>query len=330
MQIISPMATGNGAYIVHKTLETKLSNYCTIPYNPYWTLTPFLLPLFSKKKASIIHSTADYACFFSQRKVPLVVTLHNYVLDPFMQQYSSVLQNIHYQTDLKWFTKMSLQRAEKITSVSCYTAELTKKDLDFNGDIEVISNGIDTQYFYPKDNRSQVKGVSVLFSGNLTQRKGAHWLPQIVEKLNHNAELLYTQGLNKTKLNIEGGRMRDIGKIPYHEMPLLYNSVDILLMPTVREGMSLAVLEAMACGLPVVVTNCSSMPELIDEGKGGFLCPVGDVNIFADRLNLLIENAALRHQMGEYNRAKVEKYFTLQAMVKSYQTLFEKILDEDA
>lgn len=95
-------------------------------------------------------------------------------------------------------------------------------------------------------------------------------------------------------------------------MPQRYHQMDILLMPTVREGLSLAVLEAIDCGLPVVASDCSSLPEQVDPGKGGFLCPVGDVNAFAEKLNLLTESPALRREMGEYNRSKVEKIFNLE------------------
>jgi glycosyltransferase involved in cell wall biosynthesis len=103
--------------------------------------------------------------------------------------------------------------------------------------------------------------------------------------------------------------------------------MDILLMPTVREGFSLSVLEAMASGLPVVASDCSSLPEQIDNGNGGFLCPVGDVNAFAEKINFLADSPKLRREMGEYNRAKVEKMFTLDRMVKEYQELFDEVLD---
>jgi len=89
----------------------------------------------------------------------------------------------------------------------------------------------------------------------------------------------------------------------------------------------LAVAEAMACGLPVVTTNCSSLPELVDDDKGGFLCPLGDVQIFADKINQLADDARLRREMGEYNRARIEKAFTMDRMVKEYQCLFDEVLD---
>jgi glycosyltransferase involved in cell wall biosynthesis len=82
----------------------------------------------------------------------------------------------------------------------------------------------------------------------------------------------------------------------------------------------------MACDLPVVASNCSAIPELIDEGKGGFLCPVGDVDAFAEKINFLADSPKLRREMGEYNRTKVEKMFALDRMVREYQDLFQEVL----
>jgi len=56
------------------------------------------------------------------------------------------------------------------------------------------------------------------------------------------------------------------------------------------------------------------------------LCPIGDVDAFAEKINYLADNPQLRREMGEYNRAKVEKMFTLDKMVGEYQKLFEEVL----
>jgi len=68
---------------------------------------------------------------------------------------------------------------------------------------------------------------------------------------------------------------------------------------------------------------------LIDGGKGGFLCPLGNVNSFAEKINFLADNPELRREMGEYNRVKVEKMFTLERMVAQYQELFEEVLSKN-
>ena len=80
--------------------------------------------------------------------------------------------------------------------------------------------------------------------------------------------------------------------------------------------------------LPVVKTYLSSLPELIDHGKGGFLCPWGDLDAFAERINHLAESPQQRKEMGEYNRAKVERMFTLERMVREYLDLFQHVLEK--
>jgi len=55
-------------------------------------------------------------------------------------------------------------------------------------------------------------------------------------------------------------------------------------------------------------------------------CPVGDVGAFTEKINLLADSPQLRHEMGEYNRSKVEKMFTLDRMVSEYRNLFEQVL----
>lgn len=328
--VLSPMAMGNGAYVVHKSLERAISGYQVIPYNPYRTLFPPSLFLLGRNHpADVIHTTPDYAFFHQRKKVPLVITFHNYVLDRFMRQYSSVLQNIHYQTDLKLFTRMALAKADAVTAVSRFTADLVRKELKPAQDIRVIYNGVDQTMFVPGKRNSNrgTKPLTVLFCGNLTRRKGAQWLGPIADRLGRNIVIAYTSGLRTTELLANHPRLSNIGKVPHQQMPAVYQDADILLFPTVREGFGLAAAEAMSCGLPVVATDCSSMPELIDHGKGGFLCPVGDVDAFAERISHLADSPQQRKEMGEYNRAKVERVFTLERMVREYEELFHEVLE---
>ena len=328
-QILSPMATGNGAFIVHKMIESCIPSYHVIPFSPYRTLFPpslYLLGLSSK--ANIIHTTPDYAFFHRRKNTPLVISFQNYVLDHFMRSHSSFLQKIHYQTDLKIFIKLAIKKADAITSVSKFTADLVKQELQASSNIKVIYNCVDHNLFVPTKNseKRQRKTINVLFCGNLTRRKGAHWLVPIAERLVKNIKILYTSGLRTSGTLVNHLQLQNLGKIPHYEMPAIYQKADILLFPTVREGLPLAGLEAMACGLPVVATDCSSLPELIDQGKGGFLCPLGDVEAFAEKINFLAESPYLRREMGEYNRAKIEKMFTLDQMVEKYMELFEEVI----
>lgn len=326
--IVSPMASGSGAYVVHRLLEHHLPEYRLAGYHPYWTFFPFLLPAtVSMRGASLIHTTPDYAPFFFKKTVPLIITFHNYVLDRWMKPYSTLVQKIHYATDLRLSTRLSLRQAHRITAVSQFTADLVKRDLKISRPIRVIYNGINIDHFTPvRSSGSSRQEVRVFFSGNLTRRKGAHWLPSIAKSLQKNVRIFYTQGLRTRNIWPVMTGLQPLGPVRFEEMPARYHEMDILLMPTVREGFSLAILEAMASGLPVVASNCSSLPEQVDENQGGFLCPVGDVKAFAEKINLLADSPKLRREMGEYNRAKIEKQFTIERMIKEYRRLFEEAL----
>ncbi len=322
------MATGSGAYVVHSLLERHIPGYRVAGYNPYWTLFPFLLPLTASTKcAGLIHTTPDYARFFYRTSIPLILTFHNYVLDRWMKPYCSWVQRVHYSSALRLLIRMALQKAHVVTAVSHFTARIVQHDLNLSRPVRVIYNGVDVNQFTPlSSSRSPRKEFRVFFSGNLNMRKGVHWLASISLHLGNNTRIYYTQGLQARNTLISNPKLQPIGSMPFEDMANCYRQMDLLVMPSVREGFGLAIAEAMACGLPVVASDCSAIPELIDDGMGGFLCPVGDVKAFANKINLLADSPKLRYEMGEYNRAKVEKMFTLDRMVKEYQDLFQEVL----
>lgn len=327
MKILSPMSYGNGAYVVHQDLARQLAGYTIVGYDPRLSYFPFALKrVLRDRPADIIHTVPDYSIFTGRADVPTVVSFQNYVLDSFMRKYSTFLQRLHYMTDLRLMTQRAVQRASVITAVSEFTSKIVRTDLGCTRKIEVIYNGVDTEIFHPRRKRSsRRKPFKVLFSGNLTRRKGAHWLPDVARNLHKNVEILVTRGLRQMAPLYSLNNLRDIGAYRHEDMPDLYRSVDALFLPSVREGLSLAVLEAMACGLPVVTHDSSSMPELIIAGKGGYLCKIGDTDELAGRINLLADSDSLCREMGEYNRARVETLFNLRAMIDGYERIFERL-----
>lgn len=327
MNVVSPMAAGNGAHVVHQLLEKGISGYRVASYNPWLTLFPPVLRAIGRRQpADLIHTTPDYAIWSMRPGVPSVVTLHNYVLDPFMSKYSNALQRLHYQTDLRWFTRRAMERATVLTAVSRFTADLALSDLKMDRDIQIIYNGIDEKNFTPAPSRSPRKRVTVLVSGNVTERKGSQWIIPIADRLNKGIEIVYTKGLRTKSSLPPHPRVRCIGNIPHEQMPELYRQADMLLLPSVREGLPMAVLEAMSCGIPVVATRCSSLPELIEDGVNGYLCEIGDVDEFADKINLFADSPSLRQTAGQANRALIEERFTLDQMISNYRSLFERVM----
>jgi len=285
MKIFSPVPYGSGAQIVHQCLARHIPDYQIATYHPYLTLFPPLLWKFRDKSADVVHAPVDYACFSRHGDTPLVSTVHGYMFDAEVRNSSGIIRRIHYKTDLKYFYKKSLSMSRTVVCASHFLKTKIINELGYQGNIEVIHNGIDTNNFKPLLTNKSENKITLLFVGNLRKAKGIDIIPALLDMLGSKYELLYTSGMKNKRTVIKHDNAHCVGSVVHDEIPALYNSADILISPSIREGFGLAIAEAMACGLPVVATNCSAIPELIIDGKGGFLCEPGDVRDYADRIN---------------------------------------------
>jgi len=109
-------------------------------------------------------------------------------------------------------------------------------------------------------------------------------------------------------------------------MPPFYRAMDLLCHPSRREGAPRAVLEAMAAGLPVVAADVDGVPDLVEDGRTGFVFPVDDFERFRDRSRRLIQEEVLRRQMGAAARQRIEERFTLRSAVAAYEDFYEQML----
>jgi glycosyltransferase involved in cell wall biosynthesis len=332
LNIWSPVPAGSGVEVLHHSLAVGMPGYRLRRYSPWWSLLPPALPAFSRGGADLIHASADYGVFFKRPGVPLVATVHNYTSDRFMRDFSSRLQYLHYRSDLRLFSRMTVNTASVVVAISQFMADLIRADLPVRRPVRLIYNGIDEQCFTPIEGRRPGRRFRVLFCGNLNRRKRAGLLAPLAQELGSGFEIHYTAGLSGSPDQVAAvgddvAQMRPLGRISYDDMPEVYRQVDALLMPSVREGFGLCVAEAMACGLPVVACAESALPELVVDRQGGYLCPVDDVRCYADAVRSLAEDSAAVTRMGEFNRERVERLFTRDRMLTEYQALFEAVLD---
>ena len=97
---------------------------------------------------------------------------------------------------------------------------------------------------------------------------------------------------------------------------------DIFAHPSVREGLGLASLEAMASGLPLITSNVQGVPDYVENGITGYMCNPKDVDAYAENMNKLVCDSALREQIGTTNITYVQKY-----RVEEIQPVIKDILD---
>jgi glycosyltransferase involved in cell wall biosynthesis len=113
------------------------------------------------------------------------------------------------------------------------------------------------------------------------------------------------------------------------DVPALFRRSSLLVLPSVTEGLPLTVLEAMACGLPVVATRVGGTPEAVADGDTGLLVPAGDPNALAAALLDIQDDAQRARRMGLAGCRRVAERFDVRTMVARYQSLYEEVLGVD-
>lgn len=257
----------------------------------------------------------------------LVVTEHHVVHDPIFNPYRTIPQKAYH----RWIhrcERKSLKTADAVTCVSRYTQQQLESVFGYH-DSTLIYNGIDTSLFRPASvNREQwniPEDKTVLFfSGNLSKRKGADLLPKIMSRLGDD-HLLLIASVTKSGFSDYGANIRNLGRLNFTELIEIYNLCNIFLFPSRLEGFGLSVAEAMGCGKPVITTNCSSLPELVVDGKGGFLCDMDNVRDFADKISFLADQKKLMNDMGHFNRKRVLENFTIEKMTDGYLKVYQSL-----
>lgn len=100
---------------------------------------------------------------------------------------------------------------------------------------------------------------------------------------------------------------------------------DVFVLPSLAEGISNTVLEAMACGLPVIATDVGGNPDLVKDKYNGYLVSSDDAQQMADKIASYVQDADLRRSHGQHSRARVEKEFSLTVMVDKYRDLYRSL-----
>lgn len=209
-----------------------------------------------------------------------------------------------------------------------------------------IINGVDTERFHPARGERKAllppalrdPGLLVIGSvGRLERVKDQLTLARAFVRLCETPTLrqrlrLVLVGEGRLRPEIEAvlstGGVRDLAWLPgsRDDVPALLQAFDIFVLPSLAEGISNTLLEAMACGLPVVATNVGGNPELVVDGETGLLVPRDDPASMAAAIGRYIANDGLRLQHAAAARRRSEAEFSLATMVVRYQSVYDELL----
>lgn len=296
----------------------------------------YKLPFILKEEGiDIFHFPHFYSLFFCACKG--VVTIHDLIFSIFPAE-TSMPGRLYYNLMIKH----SLKIAKKIIAVS----HNTKRDImNFFGipdaKIEVIYEGID-KIFHPIDDRVVLENIKqkynidaqfILYVGlkkphkNLSRlirafglwkrsgRKGKlvivgkedvrYSLKPLVEEFGLNNEVVFT------------------GYIPREDLVLLYNAAEIFVFPSLYEGFGLPVLEAMACGKPIIASNCSSLPEIV--GDCAVLINPYDIEEMANVIKVVLDDEKLKRDLSQKALDR-SKFFSWSKCAEQTIDVYESVM----
>ena len=240
---------------------------------------------------------------------------------------------------LRLFTALSCNRAKRVIAISQSTAQDLSQSLGIpEQKIDVAVPGYDVDTYRPLDSKAiqtfrDQKGLPKrfwLFVGTLEPRKNLPMLLRAYAGLEPNERLPLVLGGGKgwdydaIYQTIEQFNLSEYvilpGYIPVDELALWYNSAEVFVYPSVFEGFGLPVLEAMACGIPVIVSNVSSLPEV--AGASGLCLPPTDTQSWTEALRMAYHNANWRQTAASNGLVEAKRFSwqeTAHRTVASYQ-----------
>lgn len=297
------------------------------------------------KKCDLVHAHGHvYMSSYLAGKVakkfkkPFILTQHNTFID-----YRSGLNILEHLNDLT-IGKAVLKDADRIVVVSNKTREYVYNLVEDKSKISVIYNGVDTNYFHPTNKMESRKKLElaknrriILSVRRLVYKNGLDTLIESVRYIakEHPDVLFVVAGKGPSKKLIEdrikeSGIEENInltGFVKDELLPIYYNAADYFVLPSASgEGLPLVLLEAMACGLPVISTMVGGTPEIIEHMKNGVLVPPRNPEAMAVIISELLSNEGLGLTIGEEARKIVVNKFTWEKNLRQLQTIYSEFL----
>ncbi len=334
--LISPTQSGIGGIAQHiqgltKFLQNKghqveiisSENTFTIPIkglkNPSFMISSFIKSKF-KKNFDIIHAhniPSALAMKYSTGKK--ILTIHGVFSKQIGQIHSKSAENISQK-----YEKTALSWADAITAISKESSDYYS-NLGFT--MNQIPNGIDLSIFEQESEKQFDK--QIIYAGRLSKEKGSEILLEICNNLNDNMDILIIgEGPEQGKFQKIQSEKKNVHYLGFqnHEKTIsLIKDSDILIQPSLSEGISTTLLEAMACKTCIVTSNVGGNLELIQNQENGILIEPTNGMLFNKTINDLFQDEFLRNKLSESAFNKIKQY-DWKNIGQKYLDLYESLL----
>ena len=331
------------AMTVHRIRSFKMPQHETLRWIWPWTLKRQTDKILEHVKPDAVHIQSHLIMgrYLSrsarQQGIRLLAT--NHIMPENLIKYSVIIPKWFEKTAMKLAWKDAgriLRTADFVTTPTRRAANLLEAAAGIEG-VLAISCGIDASKFANAAPTSNEK-PSILFLGRLDYEKHIHNLLKAVamlpKSLNVQVEIVGNGGERKNLQNLAvelgiAGQVKFLGHITDEELPLAYERATVFAMPSIAELQSIATMEAMASGRPVVAADAMALPHLVHDGDNGYLFPPDDVVAFADRLRrVLTADPAELKRLSENSLHLIQSH-DIQRTLTIFESLYRGDQDGD-
>jgi glycosyltransferase involved in cell wall biosynthesis len=338
--------------MIYAQLKDKI-DFNVIGYKALPLLAPvqryLLYPIMAKRKLQdgVVHITAQQQAYLLNKIEPKnsVVTVYdifnvyihkNRTLRSELRKNQGIINYQFFKLETNMWTK-AFKKAKRVIAISEFTKKEIVKNLDYPSEqIEVTLLGVDSKKYKPLRNFKAPNcfgGRTILHVGASELRENTSLLIKVLHALKKKIP-----DVKMVKVGSVGGRFLEltsklglgkditcVGYVPEKDLPLYYNSADLLVFPSLHEGFGLPPLEAMACGLPVITSNVSSLPEVV--GDAGIMKDPNDVDGFAKAMYEVLTNDGLRKDLIKRGLRRA-KSFSWEKTARKTLEVYKEIHDQ--
>jgi N-acetyl-alpha-D-glucosaminyl L-malate synthase BshA len=320
--------------------QVEVNQYSVFQFPPYdIALASKMAEVVNMEKLDLLHVhyaiphavCAILAKQMSNRNLKIVTTLHG-----------TDITVLGYDSSLTDAIKFGIEKSDIVTAVSNSLIEQTYELINPDKPIETVYNFIDHRVYQKSDSShlreefeidlaekviihvSNFRPVKRVEDVVKTFAKIAKTMPAKLLLVGDGPEVSKVSKLvNKLGLN---NRVLFLGR--QENLEELYSISDLMLLLSEKESFGLVLLEAMACGVPCIGTNVGGIPEVIEEGKTGFICNLGDIEDIAAKAIYLLTEQELHKKFSEMAIETVRSKFHAETIVKQYEQLYFNLLDK--
>jgi len=318
--------------------QVEVSQYSVFQYPPYdIALSSKMAEVIKREELDLLHVhyaiphavCAILAKQMSGRDVKIVTTLHG-----------TDITVLGYDSSLTDSIRFGIEQSDAVTAVSQSLRQETYDVIQANKSIEVLYNFIDERIYHKVDSSHlrEEYGIKqdekiVIHVSNFRSVKR---VPDVVKAFHYLAKkvpaklLLVGDGpemRNVTKL-VDDLQIKDkvlfLGK--QENLEELYSISDLMLLLSEKESFGLVALEAMACGVPCIGTNIGGIPEVIVDGKTGFICELGNIEEIGEKGAQLLADGKLQGEFAFQSTQRVKENFRAELIVNQYEQIYERLL----